>query len=225
VGIKLKKSESAHRYNDGDFDHIGSEWYPVEFPVRGVYDDYGRIEVDGKLWEGDQDKDYDSTRCDDYMFVHEWAYDLIREHSAAKKAEYAERGYNKWEQEDWVKLEAHFDTLKSIPKSDTPGPDQGLRFITEMTIRSIADRWLTAYYAHENRNYWFKKLYVEDFEQFRDNIQKFKEELNILEGYRFEMGFQWHPSYVANQEVDFELRKKMLDRTAKYLKSAEEYYD
>lgn len=217
VGIKLKKSETSHRYKDEGFDHIGSEWYPIEFPIRGIYDDYGRIEVDGKLYEGDEDKDYDSTRCDDYMFMHEWAYDLILEHAEKEKAKVSDV-YRDWEKEDFKQLEESFDEIRL---SD----NEAVKRINEMTIRSISNRWFQYYFAHENKTYWFEKLFTDNFEEFRERIQKFNRELGTIEEYRTEFGVRWEPSIVTGQEVDYKLRLAMLKRSEEYIKDQMEEYD
>lgn len=221
VGIKLKKAEHARgSIGKVDFDHIGSEWYPIEFPVRGIYDNYGRIEVDGKLYEGDEDIDYDSTRCDDYMFVHAWAYDYVLEYAAQKSKEYHERyvkpGYKDWEQEDWDTIKSAFDNMQSNTLEDTH--QTAIKFISEMKIQSTSERWLRSYFASGNYQHWFKKLYVEDYDTFKANIQRFSKELGTLESYRFELGFQWHPSYVANQEVYYDLRLGLLNKSETYLR-------
>jgi hypothetical protein len=236
VGIKVKKASQPRVIPRGvDFDHIGSEWYPVEFPIRGTYDDYGRIVVDGKLYEGGNDtsSDADSTRCDDYMFVHAWAHDYVLEYAAQESKEYQERytkpGDKDWEQEDWDTIKTAFESMKSgiAAESDTEymdqfkDPDQKskmVKYLSEMVIRSMSEKWLQSYFARENKNYWFKKLYVEDYDMFKANIQRFRDELGTLESYRFELGFQWHPSYVANQDVSYNLRLGLLNKSETYLK-------
>jgi hypothetical protein len=220
IGIKVKKAANSHRYRGVDFDHIGSEWYPIEFPVRGTYDDYGRIEVDGKLYEGDEDNDYDSTRCDDYMFVHAWAYDHVREHSEQETKKYKERmaanGHKDYEQEDWDTIKESFDTMNE--PQETPRQQELLKSMCERTIRAVSEKWLQSYFSLENKNYWFKKLYIEDYDKFKANMIRFDDELGFLESNRFELGFQWHPSYISGQCVDYDLRLGLLDKSEKYLR-------
>jgi hypothetical protein len=242
VGIKLKKaSQSRVMYRGVEFDHIGSEWHPAEFPIRGTYDDYGRIEVDGKLYEGGDDTSDDdySTRCDDYMFVHEWAYHYVLEYAEQKTKEHKERdekfGYEDWEQENWDTIKSAFEIIKSGTADEDDkeymdqfkDPDQKskmAKFMSEMVIRNTSEKWLQSYFAHGNKGYWFKKLYVEDYETFKANIQRFHDELGTLESYRFELGFQWHPSYVANQEVAYDLCLGLLNKSETYLKDKAKKY-
>jgi hypothetical protein len=225
VGIKLKKTEHEFKGRFGvDFDHITSEWYPIEFPVRGIYDDYGRIEVNGKLHEGDEDKDYDGTRCDDYMFIHEWAYDLIQKRYLDGVAEASKnaisRGYTDWELKN-------FDDLKKAFKEKTEGTDHELimfKFMQESAARAISDRWFQSYFAIDNKYYWFKRLYIDDYDEFVTRIKKFQTELSCLEEHRFEMGFQWRPSYVASQWVDYDLRLGLLEEAKTYLINQKNFY-
>ena len=226
VGIKLQKEKPQDpRYYSGvPFDHIHSEWYPIAFPVRGVYDDYGRIEVDGKLYEGDEDADYDSTRCDDYMFVHEWAYDAMQSHHLEKVKEQEAKGYDKWRKERWESIEKIFAQLHDSKKL-TDQTAQSMNFVSEMAIRASAESFLTAYFSPENSGYWFDKLYDDDFATFKANIERFRNELGFLESNRFEMGFQWHTSYVANREVDYDLRLKILKLSGEYINAQIREYE
>jgi hypothetical protein len=226
VGIKLQK-EKPSKYSDDSrvpFDHIHSEWYPIEFPVRGKYDDYGRIEVDGKLHEGDED--IISARCDDYMFIHEWAYDLIASHHEAERETYAKKGYTDWESKDWNSLQDTFVEMHNHKGVSTSNhkPDV-LKRMCERTIRALSDRWLSGQLPNENRAHWFDKLYVDDYNKFRSNIERYQRELGFLEDNRFEMGFQWHPSYMANQVVDYDLRLKIIAMSGEYINSQMNYYD
>lgn len=220
VGIKLRESEFSK-----DFDHISSTWYPIELPVRGVYDDYGRIEVDGKLYEGDEDKDYDSTRCDDYMFIHEWAYDAILNHSTANDDEY-ENGshYKSYIREKWEKLEILFLGYTNEKRVE----NVSLFCMTEMTIRATTGSWFDVYAAHGNREYWLDRILNFEnpptFEKFKEYVQAYIDQLYPLDIYRFELGFQWRPSYVGNQEVDYKLRLALLEKSKEYLtKQMQEY--
>ena len=226
VGIKLKKAKQSPIGHQGvDFDHIRSDWYPVEFPVRGIYDDYGRIVVDGKLYEGDGDDN--STRCDDYMFVHAWAYDYVRECATHADNEYKERmagnGHKDWDQEDWNTIKESFDEMNTV--QETPHQQAILKLMCEMSIRAASERWLQSYFSLENKGYWFDKLYVEDYNKFKVNIDRFKHELGFIETNRFELGFQWHPSYMAGQCVDYDMRLGLLAKSEKYLRDQMSEYE
>jgi len=220
VGIKLAKTEHNSYHGNGvDFDHIKSEWYPIEFPIRGIYDDYGRIEVDGKLYEGDEDKDYDNTRCDDYMFIHEWAYDHILEVAQKERDDWCKRyeGQDwafKREREDWEHIRSALDDISSS-------------VISEMSIRAVMEGRTGSYFAIDNRNYWFPKLYQKGmtFDELKANIERFSKELGSLEDWRHEFGFQWHPSYVANQEVYEDYHIGLFEKGIEYLKESRKKYE
>ena len=217
VGIKLRKSEHLSE----PFSHIRSEWYPIEFPVRGRYDNYGRIEVDGKLYEGNEDTDYDSTRCDDYMFMHEWAYDHILEYGEKRKREWDARygdTFPNWEKKERENLKTLFDKLAEEKESASQ------YWLTISSIRYAAERYLQRYFGYGCKEYWHNRLFVEDYDEYMKGIDRFSRELGSLENWCFEFGFRWRPSYIGNQEVDYDTVIGMHIKSLNYLnEKAKEY--
>jgi len=213
VGIRLV--ESKHK----DFDLIHSTWYPIEFPVRGFYDDYGRIEdKDGKLLYGDEDNDYDCTRCYDMFLMHEWAYEFVLKHAEKRRKEYAKHGYTDWAAKDRKELEGCFKGYEDFKKQDDDSYKSCI-FISEMTIGSLIQSRINSYLPYDAVYFWRDELKADDYETTQANINRFKKEILTLENWRFELGFQWTPSYVANQEVDIEFNEGLLEKSKTYLDS------
>lgn len=218
VGYKLTKSKY-------DADLITSGWYPSEFPIHGFYDDYGRIEdAEGQLIIGDEDADYDSTRCEDFMFVHKSIYDYVTNYKSEYVNTYHDDYVKEWEQEfkDAFEIEAEYEDYPNLNEKEKAAI---YKYTHSTIISNLIERRIGGYLPVESSYYWKKKLHVVgNYEATLNNINRYRKEIGRIENYRFELGVQWKPSLIGNQEVYHNFRLGFMDVSKKIILDHMEKY-
>ena len=202
-------------------DSIASPCYMTTMPKRGVYADYGHVDVDGGGTIGDTDEDTGT-----YMLFHEYAFDIMheafdREDAREKKFTdkyYAENGVPQYVIDREVGI---FEALKFLEK-DATSIDELDDVFAYMHLNALV-------HAPEGENahkvFWQEAL--KTVESPRKLYEAYQEQLSWLFWARYAFGFQFRPSLYGGQEVEAWGIKRLAEVTAskmsEYAESADDY--
>lgn len=199
--------------NDGDgFDMIHSHFYPVDYPIFGKYDDYGRL---------DRGPEVDKEKS---MFIHRFAWDNVMEAVTANREYWAkaqkEYSPNKESFSDKKIRELKENLAKMQERQDLnlAHDDDGLikHLVLKSVVRTQIESLVRNDGSHTGMVHWRDR--INDAEDVIAEYEKYNASLGALESGRHLFNYQIRPSYYAGQEVHKKALAKMTNDVNAWLR-------